>query len=141
MLTLGGLVFGLCGLLIGETSVLGASRENAWEALGLAVLLTLPAYAFRLLGAGDVKLAAAIAALTGLNIFICVYVVATLLVLSALVLFHYINYIPYANLLCPGTIPGTASPKARGGRSIPFGAALGSALVFVMLGRLAGFHV
>lgn len=142
ILTLGGLAFGLVILFMDDLTFLGASRDAAWEALGVSVLLTLPAYACRLLGAGDVKLAAAIAVLTGLTTFLTVYTAATFLTLAVLVLLRYINCIPYGNLPCLDAMQGPAGSVTRGGgRTIPFGASLGAALALVMLGQLAGFHV
>lgn len=60
-LTLGGTLFFLTYLLINGTSWLGAPAPDAWWALLLALVMTLPGYALNRLGAGDVKLLVALA--------------------------------------------------------------------------------
>ncbi len=138
LLTLGGLVVGIVVLAVAGASLLGEAPGGVAQAFALAVVVTLPAYATSLLGAGDVKLAAAIAVLSGLNDFIVVYALATLLCLFALVARRCLVYLPYS-------VPGiyrqshTVSLGGRRPRQIRFGAAMGGALIVVMVFRLAGY--
>ncbi len=60
-LTFGGGLFALVYLLINGHSWLGGSTEQAWWALLMTLILTLPGYALGRLGAGDVKLLVALA--------------------------------------------------------------------------------
>lgn len=60
-LTFGGAAFFLVYLLINGNSWLGAPAPDAWWALVLALVMTLPGYALNRLGAGDVKLLIALA--------------------------------------------------------------------------------
>ena len=63
-LTLGALLLALFYLLWSGSTWLGTSRAEGLWALCLALLLTLPGYALGRLGAGDVKMLAALAPLT-----------------------------------------------------------------------------
>jgi prepilin peptidase CpaA len=60
-LTLGGGLFALAYLLINGSSWLNAPSQQAWWAVALTLLMTLPGYALNRLGAGDVKLLIAVA--------------------------------------------------------------------------------
>lgn len=60
-LTLGAGLLALAYLLATGTTWLGAPAAQGWGALVLALLLSLPGYALGRLGAGDVKLLAALA--------------------------------------------------------------------------------
>jgi prepilin peptidase CpaA len=136
-LTLGAAAVGAGLLLLNGESLLGIPPGQVWQGAGLAMLLTLPAYALHLLGAGDVKLAMASALLTGLYPFILVYVLAAFLALGGLLMVRYVQYLPYGYRLYPG---GNAGERPAGhGRTVPFGAALGAALAGVMLARLLGW--
>ncbi|MFI8480644.1 prepilin peptidase [Pseudomonas sp. NPDC078700] len=55
-LTLGGILFALCYLLLRGESLLGSSPTDACIAAAFAVLLSLPGYMLNKLGAADVKL-------------------------------------------------------------------------------------
>jgi prepilin peptidase CpaA len=63
-LTLGGGLFALVWLLMVGNSWLGAPAQQAWWALLLTLIMTLPGYALNRLGAGDVKLLVALALTT-----------------------------------------------------------------------------
>ncbi|MDR3565741.1 MAG: prepilin peptidase [Negativicutes bacterium] len=63
-LTLGGATFALFYLFYSGHTWLGASVADGGEALAIAMLLTLPGYMTGRLGAGDVKLLAALALAT-----------------------------------------------------------------------------
>lgn len=60
-LTFGGTLFFLAYLLINGNSWLGAPAPDAWWALLLTLVMTLPGYALNRIGAGDVKLLIALA--------------------------------------------------------------------------------
>ena len=60
-ITFGGILCALLYLLITGISLLGAPSSEAWGALLLTVILTVPGYALKKLGAGDVKLLFALA--------------------------------------------------------------------------------
>ncbi|BCO31784.1 hypothetical protein TspCOW1_18870 [Thiohalobacter sp. COW1] len=137
LLTLGGLAVGVVVVLASGASLLGMAPASAWQGLGLSLLLTLPGYALGQLGAGDVKLAAAIAMLTGLVHFIVAFALAAILALAVLLACRFARDLPYLHALCPeGWLPdGEAAGRAR--RTVPFGAALGIALPVSLL-LLAG---
>jgi Flp pilus assembly protein protease CpaA len=71
-----------CLLITGHT-LLNASLHSALLAAAIALLLTLPAYAARLLGAGDVKLLLAIALVSGSYFTLFAFVIAALLAVIA----------------------------------------------------------
>jgi prepilin peptidase CpaA len=77
-LTLGAWVFGVLVLVTQHASFLGASPLSVMYAVGLGTLLTLPAYIFKRLGAGDVKMLVAVALLTSLPFTMTCFVVAAL---------------------------------------------------------------
>lgn len=138
-LTLGMLAAGVAFLGISGVTPLGNVPAQAWLAFGLALLLTLPAYVLRLLGAGDVKLAAAIGILTGLPQFLAVYGIAAMLSLGMALAARFASGLPYGHL--PGFLMGSGVVKGHVGqrRYIPFGAALGLALAVVVVGRYWGW--
>ena len=63
-LSLGGWVVGAAHLVILGHSPLGAPASSSWLAAGLALLVTLPGYMLRQLGAGDVKFLVALGLLS-----------------------------------------------------------------------------
>ncbi|RRQ21439.1 prepilin peptidase [Thiohalobacter thiocyanaticus] len=137
LLTLGGLAVGVLVVLASGASLLGMAPASAWQGLGLALLLTLPGYALGQLGAGDVKLAAAMAMLTGLVHFIAAFALAAILALAVLLTCRFVRDLPYLHGLCPeGWLTG-GEGTGRARRTVPFGAALGIALPVVMI-LLAG---
>lgn len=78
-LSLGAWVFGACLLISREASLLASPPQDALLAAAFGALVTLPAYAFKKLGAGDVKMLVAIGLLTSLPVTIACFVVAALL--------------------------------------------------------------
>lgn len=76
ILTLGAHCVAIVVALISGKSLLGAPMSSAFSAWGLAMLLTLPAYAWRKLGAGDVKLLAAMGLMGSIDVLLMTYVVA-----------------------------------------------------------------
>ena len=76
-LTLGGLLAGSLYALTTGTSLLGGSAANAMFATVIAFLLLLPAYLAGWMGAGDVKLLAAMAMLGGGKILLPTLVIGS----------------------------------------------------------------
>lgn len=78
MLSLGAWVIATLILVVQHVSLLGAPASSALLAAGLALLLTLPGYLTRRLGAGDVKYLVAIGLLTSLDTTLWCFLVAAL---------------------------------------------------------------
>ncbi len=110
---------------------LGASPSSCFAAWGLALVLTLPAYALKRLGAGDIKLLAAMGLAGGIQAMLTAYAIAGLLVgCTAIVWMMAYRWEPLlaAPLACIGIdFPAVPEPK---GRMLPFG--LGLAIGFVV---------
>lgn len=133
LLTLGGLLVGVLVVLASGASLLDMPAASAWQGFGLALLLTLPGYACGQLGAGDVKLAAAIAMLTGLAQFAIAFGLAAMLALTVVLACRVFRDLPYLHGLCPaGWVTGQGDGR-RASRPVPFGAALGIALSLTLI--------
>lgn len=115
VLTLGGCLVAICGLLVNGHSILNASLSSVAQGVGISLLLTLPAYLTRLLGAGDVKLLFAIALLGGASLTLSAYVIASILVILFLVTHSLFSRF--------------SQPSEKPKRWIPFGAALSAGLL------------
>lgn len=81
-LTLGGLLLALIYLLVNTETLTGATPAQAAMAFGVAVLLTLPGYVLGKLGAGDVKMLAALAVASDVLHTLCSIAGAGLLYLA-----------------------------------------------------------
>lgn len=118
VLSLGGCAVGAVWLIVTGHTMTGAGPLLAVLGFGLALLLTLPAYVIRMLGAGDVKFLGAIALLCGLRIvteaFLLGALIAGVAAIFYLVLSHFMI--------------GRYERKP-----IPFGAALAAALIVSLL--------
>lgn len=118
LLSLGGGIIGVCWLIVTGHTLAGQSWQSAALGLILALLLTMPGYITRTLGAGDVKLLSAIGLLCGLQIVAEVFIVAAAAAgLAALVYLYWRRY--------------TYRPQAR--KPIPFGAALAAGLILALM--------
>lgn len=119
ILTLGGMVVGVCILLSTGQSLTLASMQSVVCALLIVLLLTLPAYIYKLVGAGDVKLLVAIALLCGLQLTLQTYVLASIgLAITALTI---------------GILRKLSSKQVQQAkRSLPFGAALAITLILIL---------
>jgi Flp pilus assembly protein protease CpaA len=106
-----------CLLITGHT-LLNASLHSALLAAAIALLLTLPAYAARLLGAGDVKLLLAIALVSGSYFTLFAFVIAALLAVIAVAV----------RLL----LTRLHTPPSTRRRWLPFGAALSVGLLLAI---------
>lgn len=134
-LTLGAFGMGLLILLATGRGALDQSTGACLAGAAAAVLLTLPGYALNWLGAGDVKLLAAIGMLGGFQIMITTFVVSSFLAAGA-------------GLLVLGRValrhttvdPGQAGPswgisptRAVDGARLPFGAFAALGLIAALL--------
>lgn len=115
LLTLGMCCLALGCLCVNGQTLLDASWQSALYAILISQLLTLPAYAARLLGAGDVKLFLAIALIAGKDLTLLTFVIAAILAL----VFGMIS------LACLRFKVSAKSHK----RWIPFGAAFSTGLL------------
>lgn len=117
-LTLGGCLIAISWLLVTGHSILDASLQSAVLGAAVSLLLTLPAYAARLLGAGDVKLLTAIALLGGAYVTLFSFVIAAILA----VIFSM------AHILFIRLTARPMPPK----RWVPLGAAMSAGLLCAM---------
>jgi prepilin peptidase CpaA len=132
--SIGAAVLALIVLAVQGESVAGGSVESVFAAFGLVLALTLPAYAAGVLGAGDVKLAAAMALLTDFDTVALMFVMGSLMggIWATLWL---------AARICPRLVPWLhATSRMRGlaradapKRPVPFGAALAAGLALSLL--------
>ncbi|MDR5171604.1 prepilin peptidase [Methylobacillus flagellatus] len=128
LLSLGALVLGLIYILIaGEVFYYGQPISSAFWGLAVSFLLTIPGYATKTLGGGDVKLLAAIAVLCGVKVVVASFVLASLGVLAALVIWWQLS----PQLSTSGWVSVSRESNKR--RYIPFGAALALAMGVVIL--------
>ncbi len=118
ILTLGMCLVAIFWLLFTGHSMLNATAQSAAIGAAISLLFTLPAYAARLLGAADAKLLLAIALIAGSYLTLFSFVIAALL--AAL---FGLAYLLISRL--------RAQPITRK-RWLPFGAALGVGLLFVI---------
>jgi len=113
--SLSAVIGGLAYLAYAGHAVLGGNWVDVLLGLLLALLLTLPAYLMRWLGAGDVKLLVAIACLGGWQVVLASFAVAGLMSgICALAVMQYTAYF------------GRGPTKKRW---LPFGAMLATGLI------------
>jgi prepilin peptidase CpaA len=131
ILTLGAHGGALAMLAVTGQGWLGASPSSCFAAWALALVLTVPAWMLRWLGAGDAKLLAAMGLLGGMEAMLVAYAIAGLLVGGTAVIWT-IAY-RWKPLLAPQLarigIYAPAMPKPKG-RMLPFG--LGLAIGFIV---------
>lgn len=128
LLSLGALLFGFSYILVaGQVFYHGQPISSAFWGLAVSFLLTIPGYATKTLGGGDVKLLAAIAVLCGVKVVVASFVLASLGVLAALVIWWQLS----PQLSTSGWISVSREGNKR--RYIPFGAALALAMAVVIL--------
>lgn len=114
-LTIAGCLIAVFSLLFTGHTLLGESWQSAVLGTIISLLLTLPAYVARLLGAGDVKLILVIALIGGLYLTLFSFVIASFL--SILLSFSYFIFTQFS------------AQKNNPKRWIPFGAALSAGLL------------
>jgi len=114
-LTLGACLIATGWLLTTGHTMLGAHWQSVAVGVIASLLLTVPAYAARMLGAGDVKLLLAIALLGGWHVTLLAFVIAAILAL----IFGgaYMLFIRFS------------THSAISGKWLPFGAALSAGLL------------
>lgn len=128
LLSLGALLFGFSYLLItGQVFYYDQPISSAFWGLAVAFLLTIPGYATKTLGGGDVKLLAAIAVLCGVKVVVASFVLASLGVLAGLMIWWQLK----PQLVTSGWVSVSRESNKR--RYIPFGAALALAMGVVIL--------
>lgn len=111
-------------LWTGHTAIADATPLNALAATAAALTLTLPGYLLNKLGAGDVKMMAAIALLSGLEFTLLTFVVSGVLVAVVLpiwMLLHQLQYMPIVARMAPFLAGLVVHPSQS---AIPFGAFL-----------------
>ncbi|SNR71430.1 prepilin peptidase CpaA [Methylobacillus rhizosphaerae] len=127
-LTLGVVIVGVLWLLLRGVSFNGQSVMSVILGLAVASLLTIPGYVTKTLGAGDVKLLWAIAALCGLELMLGSFIVASVSVgvifLCSTGLNMFLQY--YGREWRPFYWNGQK-------RYIPFGTALGFGMIIFVL--------
>lgn len=122
MLSMGSWVLAVVLLLVQGRSLLGAPAASALQAAGLALLLTLPGYLTRRLGAGDVKYFLGIGLLTSLETTWWCFVLATFF--GALMALLWLK----ADKRSPTQGSGDVGMRAR----MPFGPMLSLGLIIVL---------
>jgi prepilin peptidase CpaA len=134
LLTLGALLPAVMVLLISGQGALGASWFSCLSAWGVAIILTLPAYAMKWLGAGDVKLLAAIGLLCGLPVLLFCFAIAGLLAGTLVLAWKSAEYlVPYLNLYLARFQLSVPPAPVMQGRMLPFGSLLAIGLVSSLL--------
>lgn len=119
VLTLGAGLVGVAFLAITGASPLGAGGTSMLAGSGLALLLTLPGYFLRQLGAGDVKLLVAVALLGGSAAALVAFVIGSLATITAAGAWVFLG----ARF---GLLPGS-------GKWLPFGASLAVGFVVAVV--------
>jgi len=132
VLSLGGWLVGALHLFIVGHSPLGASASSSWLAAGLALLVTLPGYMVRQLGAGDVKFLVALGLLTSWPLTLNSFAIGALLGAA-------MGWAGHNRLTLLSSLPAAWRPPgswlARWGaaippkRHLPFGACLAAGLL------------
>lgn len=118
VLSLGAILGGLGYLAYTGQAVLAGGWLDVMVGLLLALLLTLPAYLLRWLGAGDVKLLLAIAVMGGWQYVLTSFVIAGLVSgITTLAMLQYSTY---------------SGHQLTAGRWMPFGAMLATGLIASM---------
>lgn len=120
LLSMGALAFALLMLLVTGKTVNQISAAAAVAGFVAGLALTLPGYVTRTLGAGDVKLLAAIGLLLGLQVMLQTWVFAALGVFVLILLQSALSALGLG-------------VYGRSGKFIPYGTALAVALAVVLL--------
>ncbi|MBH1986107.1 MAG: prepilin peptidase [Burkholderiales bacterium] len=135
-LSLGSWLVGVVHLLVWQHSPLGESASSAWLAAGFALLVTLPGYVTRQLGAGDVKFLVGIGLLTSWPLTLICFAAGALLGAATAVVsrnrFNMVVCLPAA-LRQPGSRLMNWATQDTPKRHVPFGTCLAIGL-FIGLG-------
>lgn len=126
-LSLGSWLVGVAHLVAWQQSPMGAPASSAWAAAAFALLVTLPGYVVRQLGAGDVKFLVGIGLLTSWPLtLICFAIGALLGALVAVVgrnRFNVVMSLP-ARWREPGSALMNWATEPAPARHVPFGTCL-----------------
>jgi prepilin peptidase CpaA len=136
LLTLGGSAAALAMLLAKGHGWMETSWVSCLAAALVASLLTLPAYAVRLLGGGDVKLLVSVGLLGGMKTLLITYVFAGLLVglLTIAWIWVYRWEAWFVHHICRIGIPNFSIPEPKG-RRLPFGLASTVGFTIAVVGQ------
>lgn len=141
-LTLGAHLAALAAYVPGGEGWLGLTFMTALAGWALALAMTMPGYVFKKLGAGDVKLFAAMGLFGGVDAVLITFVVAGLL--SGVTVILWLAAYRWFFLLSPWlarrgiSFAGAPEPK---GRFLPFGAALAAGFLVALLAAASGFSL
>ncbi|MBE0435835.1 MAG: prepilin peptidase [Methylomicrobium sp.] len=141
-LTLGAHLAALAAYAVTGEGWLGLTFMSALVGWALALAMTLPGYVFKKLGAGDVKLFAAMGLFGGVDTVLITFVVAGLLsgVTVVLWLAAYRCFFLLSPLLARLGLSFTEVPEPKG-RFLPFGAALAAGFLVALLAAGSGFSL
>lgn len=114
-LVLGASAIAIVHVLLTGHTLLGENWESMLLGVGVGLMLTLPAYALRLLGSGDVKLMLTLALMSSWYYTLIAFVMATVLA-TLFILIHLL-------------IAQMGSDSKKPKRWIPYGAAFSAGLV------------
>ncbi len=121
-LTLGMLAVAAFWLVWTGQSMTGGSMAQAWLALGLAMVLTLPGYALGKLGAADAKMLMALGLASTVAAVLEVFVVASLVAAALMLLSRHLERYPvFVRMTSAGPLQRLAP---RSGKSFPFAACM-----------------
>lgn len=115
ILTLGACLIAICYLLVTGHALLGSNWQSVLIGTVVSQLFTLPAFAARILGAGDAKLLLAIALIGGWYLTLLAFVIASFLT----VLYIFADYL----------INRLGIHHSKPSKWIPFGATLSAGLL------------
>lgn len=124
-LTLGAYLPALAVIVFFHHSLLGSPVSSALTGWGLALLLTLPAYAVRWLGAGDVKMLSAMGLMTGWQFTLLSFAIAGLMAGAVTVTWLFLQRnLPYLNLKLARWDSQLPAIPVLAGKALPFGTLL-----------------
>jgi prepilin peptidase CpaA len=134
VLTLGMYIPALFILIYTHQTALGGSYMSAIAGWFIAIVLTMPAYAIRWLGAGDVKLISVMGLIGGLNFILFSFVLASLATLLIILTWQSCQkFFPYFNLKLSRWGYRLPAVSLIRGRIIPFGAMLAMGAIVTLL--------
>lgn len=133
-LSIGAWLIAIPVLVLTGLSVTHQPASSALLGFGLALVLTLPGYLFKVLGGGDVKLLCAIGLLCGMNMMLTTFALASVSVVVVWMLWNKVQWLsqilPFNINISATSVTQTKAPKQK---NIPFGAALGAGLILILL--------
>lgn len=136
LLSLGGWLVGVCVMVLSGRSLLGAEPSSALLAAGGALLVTLPGYLTRRLGAGDVKFLVATGLLSSWPLTLVCFTVGTLLGAAVGLLSQrrqQLFLLLPPRLQRPGSRLALWAARTPAARHIPLGTCLSAGLIVALL--------